>query len=245
VDALRLLHHDGTYKSKVVKNHAMRKVCHILANADRFPRGSADQKAGYRLAMREVTKFLDAEPEDEAALNIKARLLVVLDEPMEAIKLVKGIDGWDTAFISRYCLAKAYEALGLWEQADKEYRITCALCQQAKSCCDFVTRSFLGMSRVAHQMKYYEHSVHLMDHLIQRERRVLGAHKLLALSLLAMAKSSTTTELVYGHSPTLAGPIEQGCRLRRSVGRNQYAGQPIVFARTVGPSCRERTSLIG
>jgi lipopolysaccharide biosynthesis regulator YciM len=194
VDDTRLEH--DTYISKVVKNRTMRKVCHILANADRFLRGSEEQKEGYRLAMPEITKFLDAEPEHEAALNLKARILVVLDEPIEAIKIVKGIDGWDAEFISRYCLAEAYEALGLWKQADDEYRITCALCQQAMDCCDFATRSFLGMSRVAHQMKNYEHSVHLMEHLIQRERRVLGAHKLLALSLLAMAKSSTTTELV-------------------------------------------------
>jgi hypothetical protein len=133
---------------------------------------------------------------------------IVLDDPMEAIKIVKGIDGWDVNLTTRYCLAEAYEALGLWKQADNEYHITCELCQQAAECADFATRSFLGMSRVTYKLKDYEHAVHLMDHLIQQNCRVLGAHKLLALPLLAMAKSSTTTELVHGYSSTLAGAIE-------------------------------------
>jgi hypothetical protein len=33
------------------QNRTMRKVCQILTNADRFLRGSADQKEGYRLAI--------------------------------------------------------------------------------------------------------------------------------------------------------------------------------------------------
>jgi tetratricopeptide (TPR) repeat protein len=212
VAATRLNFEKGSTDFTNIPNSTLRKVCLILWKAERFIRGSAEWKEGFRSAMPEVAKVLDAEPVDATvtatALHLKARILIVLDEPMEAIKIVKGIDGWDDYFTLHYCLAEAYEALGLWKQAEKEYYTTMVHCQKTLNCGNFGVRALFGMSRVAYQMKNYVRAIHWIDQLIQQHRPIRGAHKLLALPLLALAKSSTTTELVYGHSPTLAGAIE-------------------------------------
>jgi tetratricopeptide (TPR) repeat protein len=150
---------------------------------------------------------LDSNPEYASALALKAHTLVALGQPGEAIMILtellrrQGVEQTLVPFPIRLCMAEAFEAIGLWEQAEEEYRKTIDGCHYVKS-------SSMGLARIQCQQENYEHAVRLMDFLIRHNRQIPGVHKHLASSLLAMAKSLNAPEPVLGYPPTLAGAIE-------------------------------------
>jgi tetratricopeptide (TPR) repeat protein len=189
----------------------MRNAIVLMKRADLFLHGSAERKDGCRMALGELEKVLENDPEDRAALGMKAAMLTALGEPGEAITILTAliqsheVDQTGVPFPFHFCMAEAFEALGLLERAEEEYLKTIDGCKQAPECGEYMIKSVMGMARVLYQA---ENSVRLTDYLIRQNRQIVGAHKLLASSLLAMAKSLNAPESVLGYSPTLAGAIE-------------------------------------
>jgi tetratricopeptide (TPR) repeat protein len=157
---------------------------------------------------------LENEPEDRAALGMKAPMLTALGQPGEAIKILTELiqnheaDQTGVPFPFHFCMAEAFEALGLLERAEEEYLKTLDACKYAPVHVSFVKLSCMGIARIQYQAGNYERVVRLMDFLIRHNRQIPGVHKLLASSLLAMATSFDAPEPVLGYSPTLAGAIE-------------------------------------
>jgi tetratricopeptide (TPR) repeat protein len=197
----------------VFENAFARDAVLLVAQADRFPKGSKEMKDGYRLALAEVETILEAESEHRDALSLKANILVALDEPWKAIKICKAfLQEGDDRLTVHYCLAQAYEAVGIWTEAQIEYCTTIQGCVQANSesmtIGDITIGSFLGLSRVCCRLEDYDTAVHFAGRVVRDNRAAPGAHKHLALALLAMAKLPNAPDRVHGHSPTLAGAIE-------------------------------------
>ena len=183
--------------------------------AVRSSKGSGDQKKYAKLALAELDSILGlVDPENkEFQMKIicgKARIMVMADQPEEAIKVAKevlllhekysGILTFEEVAETKYWKAEAYSDCGKWKDAVKSYK---PLIKEYKQRREYPSSEvFIGYSQALYELHKYDEAIEYGTLAIELNRSREGVHKYVALSQKALgdideAKKTMSRAILY------------------------------------------------